>query len=99
VEVVKRIGEHYDVREVEGGLVGAYNKCCPECVVVQCACGKRATHKRADIIRFSVTTCECDEDDMGRIRKKLITELLDEAYEAHHHPWRFWHTFAYARVL
>ena len=92
MEVVKRIGEHYDVREVEGRLVRAY-KWCPECVVVQCACGKRATHKRADIIRFSVTTCECDEDDMGHMRKDLIAELLEEEYEGHH-PWRFWHTFA-----
>ena len=24
-------------------------------------------------------------------KEELVLELLDEEYEVHHHPWRYWH--------
>src|SRR5438067_889025 len=90
VEVIERLAEHYEAEDVEYGRV---YKWCPECVVLECACGKRAIHKRADIIGSVVTACECskDKDNMAVIRGELVIELLDEDYERHHHPWRYWH--------
>jgi hypothetical protein len=88
VEVIERIAEHYEAQEVPYGRVYEW---CPERVVIQCACGKRSTHKRVDIISLVVTACECGKDEMAGIREELIFQLLDEEYEAHHHPWRYWH--------
>ena len=47
MKVIERIEEHYEVREVEGGLGRAY-KWRPKQVVLECDCGKRSTHNRAD---------------------------------------------------
>jgi hypothetical protein len=47
-------------------------------VVVECACGKRATYKRVDIIGLAVTACECDKDAMAGLREELVYQLLDE---------------------
>ncbi len=88
VEIIERIAEHYEAQDVQYGRV---YKWCPESVVVQCACGKRATHKSADIISLVVTVCECNKDEMAGIREELVLELPDEEYEARHHPWRYWH--------
>ena len=95
VEVIERIVEHYEIKDVQ--YSGVY-KWCPELVVVQCACGKRATYKRADFIGFVVTACECGDDVMVRSWQEMVTEPLDEDCEAKHHPWRYWHTFAYEEV-
>ncbi len=60
MEVIERVAEHYEAEDVEYGRV---YKWCPECVVLQCACGKRATYKRADIIGGLVApACECGKD-------------------------------------
>jgi hypothetical protein len=60
--------------------------------VAECKCGKRATHNRAEILGGKVTTCECGEDDMGRIREEVVLELVAEDYEeeATRHPWHYW---------
>lgn len=89
MEVIERIAEHYEAQEVPYGRVYEW---CPEHVVIQCACGKRSTQKRADIISLVVTACACGKDEMAGIREELIFQLLDEEYEAHRHPWRYWHT-------
>ncbi len=66
-------------------------KWCPESIVLECACGERATYRRANIIGSAVSACPCDKDRMAGIRAELVIELVDEEYEAHHHPWRYWH--------
>ena len=89
MQVIERIPEHYEVEEVEFGNVYSWY---PESVVVECrACGKRMALKRWDII-VSVPDCECGKGHTARIREELVIELLDEDYEPHHHPWRYWHT-------
>jgi hypothetical protein len=45
VEVLERLEGHYDAQEVPFGVVYRW---CPECVVVECKCGKRLTLKRAN---------------------------------------------------
>jgi hypothetical protein len=96
MQIIEYVGEHYERQEV---LFGQVYKRCPECVVVQCACRKRSTHKLADIISLVVPACECGKDEMTNIREELVLQLLDEEDETHHHPWRYWHAFAYAEVL
>ncbi len=93
MQIVERIAEHYEVQHVELGRV---YKWCPECVVIECECGKRTTHTRAALIGSEVTACECGSgrDGMARIREELVFELLDENYEASHYPWRYWHSSA-----
>ncbi len=94
MEIIERVGEHYEVEEVEGGLGKSY-KWCPECVVLQCDCGKRAVHRRSSLLGIgekTSTTCECGEDFVtARIWGELVYQLIDEDYEANHHPWRYWH--------
>ena len=91
MKVTERIREHYEVREMEGGLGRAY-KWRPEQVVLQCDCGKRSIHKRADLLGASVSSCECGEDDMGRVREELVLQLIDEeGREVNRYPWRYWH--------
>ncbi len=88
MQLIERVAEHYEVQEVEFGRV---YKWCPESVVVECKCGKRANHKRADLISREVSACVCGKDDLARIRTEVVLELVDEDYEATHHPWRYWH--------
>jgi hypothetical protein len=40
VQVIERVAEHYDTHETEFGRIYHW---CPECVVVECKCGKRKT--------------------------------------------------------
>src|SRR5215212_2343548 len=96
MQVMEYVGEHYERQEVPFGQI---YKWCPECVVVQCACGKRAAHKRSDIIGLVVSDCECGKDEMTSIREKLVLQLLDEEHQTNHHPWRYWHAFAYGGAL
>jgi hypothetical protein len=85
MRVIERVAEHYYVQEMPFGR--AY-KWAPEHVVVECSkCGERTTHKRSEIIGSEVTSCGCGEDHMAGIREELVIELVDEEYEAHHHPW------------
>ena len=89
MKVIERITEHYDVWEVEGGLGRAY-KWRPEMVVVECDCGRRSTHKRAELI-VEGFDCECGRDNAASIREEVVIGLLEEDYESRHHPWRYWH--------
>ncbi len=90
MHILERISEHYEVQEVED--IERTYIWCPESVVVECdACGKRTTLKRAELIS-SGFDCECGKDNAASIREEVVLQLIDEDYEAHHHPWRYWHT-------
>jgi hypothetical protein len=88
VQVIERVAEHYDTQEVEFGRIYRW---CPECVVLECKCGKRKTLSRSDLIKAN-PDCECGADNTASVRAEVVLELLDKDYEAHHHPWRYWHT-------
>jgi hypothetical protein len=85
VQVIERVAEHYDTQEVEFGRIYSW---CPECVVVECKCGKRRTLTRSALIEVK-PDCECGMDHAGNVREEVVLELLDEDYEAHHHPWHY----------
>ena len=89
MQVIERVAEHYDVQEVP---FGRDYKWSPEQVVVKCKCGTKLTLKRSEILDSEVSSCECGKDHTATIREELLIRLLDEEYEAHHHPWRYWHT-------
>jgi hypothetical protein len=88
VQIIERVAEHYDTQEMEFGRIYRW---CPECVVVQCKCGKRVTLTRSDLIEAE-PECECGMDQTVSVREEVVLELVDEDYEAHHHPWRYWRT-------
>jgi hypothetical protein len=85
VQVIERVAEHYDTQEMEFGRIYCW---CPECVVVECKCGKRRTLTRSALIGVK-PDCECGMDQAGDVREEVVLELLDEDYEAHHHPWHY----------
>jgi len=90
MQVIERVDEHYDVEEVP---FGRDYRWFPEQVVLECSkCGKRATYKRLQVIGSEVISYECGKCNIARIREELVIRLLDKEYEAHHHPWRYWHT-------
>lgn len=90
MHLIERIHGRFNEQEVED--VGRAYRWCPEYVVVECdACGKRTTLKSADLIANGFD-CECGKDNAATIREEVVLELLDEDYEAHHHPWRYWDT-------
>jgi hypothetical protein len=85
MRVIERIAEHYDVQEVPFGRAYRWS---PEQVVIECSeCGKRATHTRSEFISSEVTDCGCGKGHAARIREELVIQVIDEEYEAHHHPW------------
>jgi hypothetical protein len=85
MRVIERIAEHYDVQE---SPFGRDYKWSPEQVVIECSkCGKRTTHNRSQIISSKVADCGCGKGHAARIREELVIQLIDEEYEAHHHPW------------
>jgi hypothetical protein len=81
VQILQRLKGHYEAAEVAFGVV---YKWYPEQVVVECRCGKRATHKRSGLIG-SVIVCECGANT-ARIREELVIEVLDEGTRR---PWRY----------
>jgi hypothetical protein len=85
VQVIERIAEHYDTQEMEFGRIYSW---CPECVVVECKCGKRRTLTRSALIEVK-PDCECGADNTASVREEVVLELFDEDYEAHHHPWHY----------
>ena len=90
MKVFERIPEHYDVEEMPFGRDYRWS---PEQVVLKCSkCGKRTTYKRSEILGSEVIRCECGKGNTARIKEELVIQFLDEEYEAHHHPWRYWHT-------
>jgi hypothetical protein len=85
MQVIERIAEHYDVQETP---FGRDYKWSPEQVILECSkCGKKTTHKRSEIIGSELISCECGKGDTAHTREELVIQLVDEEYEAHHHPW------------
>jgi hypothetical protein len=88
VHLIERIPEHFDEQEVED--IGRVYRWCPEYVVVECdACGRRTTLLRSDLISRGFD-CECGKDNAAIIREEVVLQLIDEDYDAHHHPWCYW---------
>ena len=82
MQVIERIGGHYDVEEVEFGRVYRWR---PERVVVECVCGERLS------LSGSATACgECGADHASAVRESLSARR-SEGDEAEH-PWRYWHS-------
>jgi hypothetical protein len=53
--------------------------------VIECICGKGLTIKRAYLIEAE-RDCEGGLNHTASIREEVVIQLLDEEYEAHHHP-------------
>jgi hypothetical protein len=87
MRVIERVAEHYDAQDTEFGTI---YKWYPEWVV-ECKCGRRMQLKRSDRIGAGAD-CECGMEHTDSVREELVIQLLDEDYEAHHHPWRYWYT-------
>jgi hypothetical protein len=86
MKVIERIAEHYDTQEVEFGRTYTW---CPESVVLECSkCGKKMTLTRSDLI-LTQPECECGPCHTARAREEVVIQLVDEEYEAHHHPWHY----------
>jgi hypothetical protein len=86
MKVIERVAEHYDVKEVEFGRTYRW---CPESVVLECSkCGKQMTLTRADLIDIK-PDCECGRGHTAGVREEVVIQVLDEDYEAHHHPWHY----------
>jgi hypothetical protein len=86
MKVIERVAEHYDTQAVEFGRIYRW---CPECVVLECSkCGKKMSLTRSELIDTS-PDCECGRGHTARVREEAVIQLLDEDYEAHHHPWRY----------
>jgi hypothetical protein len=74
VQVIERIAEHYDTQEMEFGRIYSW---CPECVVVECKCGKRKPLTRSELIKAK-PACECGADNTASVREEVVLELFDE---------------------
>jgi hypothetical protein len=86
MKVVERLAEHYDTQEVEFGRIYIWS---PESIVLECSkCAKKMTLTRSELIHTH-PDCECGKGRMARAREEIVIQLLDEEYEAHHHPWRY----------
>ena len=89
MRVIERVAEHYDTQEMAFGRIYHW---CPECVVLECTkCAKRMALTRSELIDTH-PDCECGKGHTASAREEVILELVDEDYEAHHHPWRYWYT-------
>ena len=71
--VIERTQGHYEVQETPYGEAFVW---CPECVVVECACGERP------ILSASRSTCGCGADHEVLIREELTSRRSSE--EASH---------------
>jgi hypothetical protein len=86
MQLIERVAEHYDTQEMEFGRTYIW---CPETVVLECSnCGKKMTLTRAELIDTQ-PECECGRGHTARVREEVVVQLVDEDYEAHHHPWHF----------
>ena len=90
MEVIERLEEHYEVREVPFGR--SYKRC-PECIVLECGCGERLTFERSALAGSGVS-CECGADLTSDIQEKLQGHQPEvrgqeglEDREATEHPW------------
>ena len=89
-KIIERVAEHYDTQEMEFGRTYIW---CPECVVLECTkCAKKMTLTRSELIDTH-PDCGCGKGHTALAREEVILKkLVDEDYEVHHHPWRYWHT-------
>ena len=88
-KIVERVAGHYDTQELEFGTTYIW---CPEYVVLECTkCARKMTLTRSELIDTQ-PDCECGKGHTAGAREEVVLELLDEEYEAHHHPWRYWYT-------
>lgn len=79
VQVIERTDGYYEAHEMEFGTVYRW---CPECVVVECDCGKRL------ILTRSQTTCRwCGLAHATSVEEELATRQLAEETI---HPWRYY---------
>ena len=86
MKIIERVAEHYDTQEVEFGRTYIWR---PESVVLECSkCAKNMTLTRTDLIHTQ-PECECGRGHTARVREEVVIQLVDEEYEAHHHPWRY----------
>ena len=86
MKVVERVAEHYDTQEVQFGRTYTW---CPESVVLECSkCAKKMTLTRSELIHTH-PECECGRGHTALVREEIVIQLVDEEYEAHHHPWRY----------
>ena len=70
MQVIERVAEHYDTQEVDS--CRSY-RWCPECVVVECKCGKRKALTRSDLIKDN-PACECGKDNTASVREEVVLE-------------------------
>ncbi len=78
VKVIEHIEGCYEAQEVSFGMVYKWS---PECLVVECGCGKMLT------LTCSMTTCsECAADHTAVLEEELAGQCSEE--EALH-PWRY----------
>jgi len=91
VEVVERIGEHYELQEVPFGRSYTW---CPKCIVVECACGVELTFKMSALTGV-LAVCACGADLTTDIQEKLqgqqpeVQGQMLENHEAIRHPWLY----------
>ena len=86
VKIIERVAEHYDTQEMEFARTYIW---CPESVVLECTkCAKKMTLTRSELIDTQ-PECECGKGHSASAREEVVLELVDEEYEAHHHPWRY----------
>ena len=79
VTVIERAEGRYEIQDVEFGKV---YKWYPECVVVECDCGRRPT------LTNSTTACRCGADHTAVVREELSTQRFGDELP---HPWRSLH--------
>ena len=81
--MIKCTDGHYEVQSTSYGETYVW---CPECVVVDCDCGKRA------VLRASETTCSCGTDHATLVREELASREMSNGashpWEAEYQEWR-----------
>ena len=85
METIERLEGHYETQEVPFGVVYRW---CPDCLVVECVCGKRSTLKRSDLIDSQTAVCECGEDRTDEDQEVAVVGQMMKTDEARH-PWRY----------
>jgi hypothetical protein len=86
MKIIERVAEHYDTQEVEFGRTYIW---CPESVVLECSkCATKMTLTKSELIHTQ-PECECGKGRTARAREEVVIQLVDEEYEAHHHPWHY----------
>ncbi len=85
MEVIEHLEGHYEAQEVPFGVVYRW---CPECVVLECACGKRTTLSRSTLIDSHTAVCECGEDRTDEDQEVALVGQMIKT-DGVYHPWRY----------